>query len=279
MSRPGAGGQVPEDAAHPPARAADTGIRAAAGLTVVVLAGIAGAISYSHMRVLAEAHGETGWQAHTFPLSVDGIEVVASLVLLGDRSTGRRSGWLPWAALAAGMTASLAANVLAVGSDLIGRVVAGWPAFAFLIAVKLLSQLLESRRDADRPADAHERPAAAEDGPDRMQDRPPSASAGDDFGTPAGPAPKRMVNRTNGQAGTARPASMRAVPHLVPNAGAGDAAGTGTINGDGDNKCGRSRDAARERDGDGNRDGDGTRHGDGSGAQCRRAAARRVCCP
>jgi len=52
---------------------------------VAGLAGIAGAISYSHMRQLAAAHGQAGWHAHAFPLSVDGIEIVASLVLLADR--------------------------------------------------------------------------------------------------------------------------------------------------------------------------------------------------
>ena len=75
------------------------------------LAGIAGAISYSHMRVLAAANGDTGWHAHAFPLSVDGVEIVASLVLLADRRAGRKSGWLPWAALTVGTTASLAANI------------------------------------------------------------------------------------------------------------------------------------------------------------------------
>jgi Protein of unknown function (DUF2637) len=109
---------------------ADACIRVAAGVTVAGLAGIAGAISYSHMQELAAAHGETGWQAHAFPLSADGIEVVASLVLLADRRLGRRSGWLPWAALAAGTTASLAANVAAAGAGPVGRVIAGWPAFA-----------------------------------------------------------------------------------------------------------------------------------------------------
>jgi Protein of unknown function (DUF2637) len=122
---------------------ADIGLRTAAGVTVAMLAGIAGAISYSHMRALAVAHGESGWQAHTFPLSVDGIENVASLVLLSDRRTGRSSGRLPWAALVAGTTASLAANVAAAGADLVGRLVAGWHAFALLVAVKLLSRLLE----------------------------------------------------------------------------------------------------------------------------------------
>jgi len=41
-----------------------------------VLAGIAGATSYSHMRQLGQAHGDAGWHAHAIPLSVDGIEIV-----------------------------------------------------------------------------------------------------------------------------------------------------------------------------------------------------------
>ena len=74
---------------------ADKWISRAATATVAGLAGIAGAISYSHMRQLAAAHGDTGWHAHAFPLSVDGVEIVASLVLLADYRAGRTSGWLP----------------------------------------------------------------------------------------------------------------------------------------------------------------------------------------
>ncbi|MCP2326945.1 hypothetical protein HDA40_005452 [Hamadaea flava] len=121
----------------------DAAIKAAAGVTVVGLAGIAGAISYSHMTELAHLHGETGWRGHMFPLSVDGIEIVASLVLLADKRAGRRSGRLPWAALVAGTGASFAANIAVGGSDWIGRAVSGWPAFALLLAVKLLFGLLE----------------------------------------------------------------------------------------------------------------------------------------
>ncbi|MGH3341451.1 MAG: hypothetical protein ACRDPK_00950 [Carbonactinosporaceae bacterium] len=64
---------------------------------------------------------------------------------LADRRTGHRSGWLPWAALAAGTVVSVAANVAVAVSDPVGRVVAGWPAFTLLVAVKLLSELLEHR--------------------------------------------------------------------------------------------------------------------------------------
>jgi hypothetical protein len=39
---------------------------------------IAGALSYTHMRQLAQDHGQSGWHAHAFPLSVDGIEIVAA---------------------------------------------------------------------------------------------------------------------------------------------------------------------------------------------------------
>ncbi|HEY3904904.1 MAG TPA: DUF2637 domain-containing protein, partial [Streptosporangiaceae bacterium] len=82
-------------------RSADRWISRIAAATVAGLAGVAGALSYSHMRQLAQDHGQAGWHAHTFPLSVDGIEIVASLVLLADRRAGRRPGWLPWTALAA----------------------------------------------------------------------------------------------------------------------------------------------------------------------------------
>jgi hypothetical protein len=52
---------------------------------------------------------------------VDGVEIVASLVLLADRRSGRRSGWLPGAALV-------------VGTGTVSRIIAGWPALALLIA-------------------------------------------------------------------------------------------------------------------------------------------------
>src|SRR5215472_1329958 len=146
MNRPAAQRQAPSTA---PGRA-DKWIRRTAGVTVAGLAGIAGALSYSHMRQLAEAHGNAGWRAHTLPLSVDGVEIVASLVLLADRRTGRRSGWLPWAALLIGTAASLAANVATAQPGTVSRLIAGWPALALLIAVKLLSGMLEHRDAGDQ---------------------------------------------------------------------------------------------------------------------------------
>jgi peptidoglycan/LPS O-acetylase OafA/YrhL len=135
----------PEGSAVSRKGAADRWISRAAAVTVAGLAGIAGALSYSHMRRLARDHGQAGWYAHAFPLSVDGIEIVASLVLLADRRAGRRSGWLPWTALALGTAGSLAANIATAHPDPVSRIIAGWPALALLLAVKLLSGILENR--------------------------------------------------------------------------------------------------------------------------------------
>jgi hypothetical protein len=98
---------------------ADRWINFAAVTTVAGLAGIAGALSYSHMRRLAQDHGQ--------------------------------AGWLPWTALALGMAGSLAANIATAHHDPVSRIIAGWPAVALLIAVKLLSGILE-HRDARQAA-------------------------------------------------------------------------------------------------------------------------------
>jgi len=162
---------------------------------VAGLAGIAGAISYSHMRQLAAAHGDTGWHAHAFPLSVDGVEIVASLVLLADRRAGRRSGWLPWAALVIGTGASLAANIATADAGTISRTIAGWPALALLIAVKLLSCILEHRPAAADPA-AVPSPAARPGQPDqdRPQPVPAAAARGRTAGTSGPPRPAMRAN-------------------------------------------------------------------------------------
>jgi hypothetical protein len=157
----------------PTSQRADKWMSRAATATVAGLAAIAGAISYSHMRQLAAAHGDAGWHAHAFPLSVDGVEIVASLVLLADRRAGRTSGWLPWAALTIGTAASLAANIATVDTGTVSRIIAGWPAVALLIAVKLLSGILEHRSAAaGGPVGARAGVPAGLSGPRAVPGRP-----------------------------------------------------------------------------------------------------------
>src|SRR6185437_9446825 len=149
--------------------------------------------------------------AHALPLSVDGIEIVASLVLLADRRAGRRSGWLPWAALAVGTAGSLAANVAIAGPGMIYRVIAGWPALALLIAVKLLSGMLDQHnasRSATNPVSmAHDRndrdpsPPEAMPVPSRMPATRPQAAAVQPRNDPA---TRRTSLATNSEPGTGR---------------------------------------------------------------------------
>ena len=51
---------------------------------VALLALIAGTVSYLHMHLLVELHGQPGWVAALTPLSVDGMIVAASTTLLAD---------------------------------------------------------------------------------------------------------------------------------------------------------------------------------------------------
>jgi uncharacterized protein DUF2637 len=69
----------------------------------------------------AAEHGQAGWRALAFPISVNGLEIVTALFLVTQRRSGRRVRMLPWVALGVGTAASLAANVAVGGHDLIGR--------------------------------------------------------------------------------------------------------------------------------------------------------------
>ncbi|MFY1614645.1 DUF2637 domain-containing protein [Micromonospora sp. WMMD736] len=167
----------------------DIVITTAATLTTLGLAGVAGAVSYDHLRELAESRGEHGWKAHAFPLTVDGIEVVATLAILADRRAGRPSGAFPWIALAAGGVVSLGANILIAEDDVIARIIAGWPAVALIAAIKMLSRMLEHPADSLRREDPtepqtsdkrhHSEPEIAGRAPDHDDNRPDDVSRHD----------------------------------------------------------------------------------------------------
>jgi Protein of unknown function (DUF2637) len=64
---------------------ADRWIRPTTTGCVALLALIAGTVSYLHMHLLVEMHGEPGWVAALTPLmSVDGMIVAASTTLLAE---------------------------------------------------------------------------------------------------------------------------------------------------------------------------------------------------
>jgi hypothetical protein len=158
---------------------------------VALLALIAGTVSYLHMHLLVELHGQPGWVAALTPLSVDGMIVAASTTLLADSRAGERGGVLPWTLLVIGSAASLAANVAAAQPTAAGRVIAAWPSFALIGAYELLMR--QVRRNAVgsgkpqsrgpgpqvyRPAShapGARHPRARQPGPDGSEERPAGA--------------------------------------------------------------------------------------------------------
>jgi Protein of unknown function (DUF2637) len=101
------------------------------------------------MHLLMALHGQPGWVAGITPLSVDGMIVAASTTLLADSRSGNRGGLLPWALLAIGSVASLAANVAVAEPTAVGRVIAAWPSFALIGSYELLMR--QVRRNTSAP--------------------------------------------------------------------------------------------------------------------------------
>jgi hypothetical protein len=95
------------------------------------------------MLLLAQRAGEFGVDAHAFPLTVDGLDLIGVLVLLADRRSHRASGWLPWTVLTVGTVASICANIAVAPDNLVARAISGWSAVALLAAAKMLAHLFE----------------------------------------------------------------------------------------------------------------------------------------
>jgi hypothetical protein len=121
---------------------------------VLLLAGIAAVVSYSHMYELALRHGEPEWRAALFPLSVDGMIVGASMTLLSDARHGRKGGLLPWTLLIVGSGASLAANVAVADPTMWSRIIHAWPSFALIGAYELLMREFRTAAKSVRSASA-----------------------------------------------------------------------------------------------------------------------------
>jgi len=118
---------------------------------VLLVAAVAAVVSYVHMQEVARDAGE-GWRSLLLPLSVDGLVVAASMVLVTRRRAGLPGGWLAWRALLGGVGASLAANVAAAEPTITAQAVAAWPAAAFAIGIELLLQ--QGRVPVADPVDA-----------------------------------------------------------------------------------------------------------------------------
>jgi hypothetical protein len=198
--------QVPppaEATARPPARLSWEGVTCTG--IAMALGAAAGAGSFAHIRDVAAGHGQDGWIAYAIAGSVDLMAVGSGLEIRRRRRLGHPARW-PVFTLLLGVAMTLAANLATAAPSWWGRVMAVWPAVAFLAVVGLFETRVRRGRAATGPAQAgHLDSGTAADAPSSPATAPepttvPSVAAN---GRPAGGAGK-------GRGGTAAVARMRA---------------------------------------------------------------------
>ncbi len=78
---------------------------------MAAVAAVAAVISYRHAYELVSTHGETGLTARLMPFTVDGLIVAASMLILDGNRRGRPVPALAHWCLAAGIVATVCANL------------------------------------------------------------------------------------------------------------------------------------------------------------------------
>ncbi len=188
-------------------------IRAVTIVAVLAVAAVAGWVSYRHAVTVVSAHGESGWVGRMYPATVDGLIVAASMVLLDAARHRDRAPALAVWLLAAGITATLAANVLAgAGYGPLGAVVSAWPALAFVGCYELLMLLVRAsaRRSATVPGTA---PAGyPESAPGVQASAHPESAAQAHPDTAPVPAPREHPERTRTRTRSAPARRTRRAP-------------------------------------------------------------------
>ena len=116
------------------------GIRAARNLSAAAVATIAAWSSYYHMVHVALHYGERPEVAYGLPFSVDGMLVVATIVMVDDKRRTHRVRPMARLAFTAGVTASIAANIAAAHPSIGARIIDAWPALALLLVVEMLAR-------------------------------------------------------------------------------------------------------------------------------------------
>ena len=117
----------------------DRVIRFATAAVVCAVAAFAAVVSYSHIYGLGRDHGQDGTAARLLPLSVDGLILAASLVLLHEARNGRQSPALARWMLGLGVGAMIAGNMLyGVAYGPLGAIVSAWPAVSFIGAAEVI---------------------------------------------------------------------------------------------------------------------------------------------
>jgi len=101
----------------------------------------------------AERTGQDGTAARLPPLSVDGLIVAASLVLLHEACNDRDAPRLARVMLRLGIAATIGANIAyGAGYGLLGVLISAWPAVAFIGPVEIAMQQVRRAACPMRPS-------------------------------------------------------------------------------------------------------------------------------
>lgn len=127
----------------------------------LIVAAVAAYSSYEHQRHFALVGGADPANAGLWPLSVDGLLLLATVGLVKPGHQPRRMRVAVWSAFLGCIAVSLAANIAAAPTLAWQPVlVAGWPPIALLLAVELLAHRSRSRHTETTPAAPEAQPAA-----------------------------------------------------------------------------------------------------------------------
>lgn len=118
-------------------------------VAVIVVAVVAGVVSYDHLHTVAIAAGEQSWIAKLVPLSADGLLVSASLSAFVAKWQDRKVHGMTKLSLAVGLSASVAANIASpfvgtltgTGQDILAAIVGAWPAIALALSFEEVLRL------------------------------------------------------------------------------------------------------------------------------------------
>jgi hypothetical protein len=125
----------------------DRVIRFTTAAVVCAVAGFAAVVSYSHIYGLGRGYGQDGTAARLLPLSVDGLILAASLVLLHETRNDRDAPPLARLMLWLGIAATIGANIAyGAGYGLLGALISAWPAVAFIGSVEIAMQQVRRSR-------------------------------------------------------------------------------------------------------------------------------------
>lgn len=164
----------------------DKVIRAGLVVSLGVVTLIAIAVSYGHLWDLAKDNGETGVPAAVLPVTVDGLILATSLVIVNAARHRSRPPVLAWFMLLAGIGATLAGNVAhGLEHGWSGSLVAGWPAVVAAGCFHLVIGEIRRGREADtEPSPSVDStPADLRESEPWSDDRPVGIELWDDLAT------------------------------------------------------------------------------------------------